>query len=111
MTLTAVAVGDGEDAMNTTGSRSANALAVVYIVGGVAYALWRPTPANFLIMASMLLLACNMAFTPGPPLRNTIREVYGQALAGTYRTSMAAKLVTIAALVLFVAGVYLNLSQ
>lgn len=97
--------------MNTTGSRSASVLAIVYAVGGAAYALWRPTPANFLIMASMLLLAWSMAFTPGPPLRHTIREVYGQARAGTYRTSMMAKLVTVAALVLFVAGVYLNLSQ
>lgn len=97
--------------MKITGSRSATALAIVYAVGGVANALWRPTPPNFLIMASMLLLAWNMAFTPGPPLRNTIQEVHAQARAGTYRTSRTAKLVTVAAVVLFLAGVYLNLTQ
>lgn len=106
-----VAVGEGKSSMNTPGSRSATAWALVFAVGGVAYALWRPTPANFLLMASMLLLAWNMAFTPGPPLRNTVRGVYAQARAGTYRTPMTAKLVTVAALVLFVAGIYLNLTQ
>jgi hypothetical protein len=97
--------------MNTLGSRSAAIWALIFAVGGVGYAFWRPTPANFVLMASMLLLAWNMAFTPGPSLRNSMRNVYARARGGTYRTSMTAKLVTMTAVTLFVAGIYLNLTQ
>jgi hypothetical protein len=97
--------------MTMSGSRSGLASAFVFAVGGVGYALWRPTPANFLIMASMLLLAWNMAFTPGPPLRSTVRGIYRQARAGSYRTPATSKLVTIAALTLFIAGICLNVMQ
>jgi hypothetical protein len=87
------------------------ALSLVFAVGGVVYALMRPTPANFLIMASMLLLAWHMAVTPGPPARTPVRSVYAQARAGFYRTSTTAKLVSLAATVLFVAGICLNVFQ
>jgi len=91
-----------------SGSRSTVVWALVFSVGGVGYALWRPAPANFLLMASMLLLAWNMAFTPGPPVRSTMRGIYAGAREGSYRTSTTSKLVTAAAILLFLAGIYMN---
>lgn len=97
--------------MNATTSKSGIAWAAVFAVGGITYAAWRPTSGSFLIMASMLLLAWNMAFTPGPRVSDSVRGVYEQARAGTFRTSVTAKLVALAATVLFVTGTYLNLTQ
>lgn len=100
-----------ETVMNSPGSRVRIAWAVVFAAGGVAYALIRPTPANFLIMASMLLLGWNMVFTPRPASRSSLQSVYEQARAGTYRTSMTAKLVALASLVLFAAGICMNVLE
>lgn len=55
--------------------------------------------------------AAVLAFTPGPRVGDSVRGVYAQARAGRFRTSTTAKLVALAATVLFIAGIYLNLTH
>jgi hypothetical protein len=56
-------------------------------------------------MCAGLLLAWDMAFTPGPSLRTPLREVYRMARQG-WRTPWSSKLVTVLSIALLIAGTY-----
>lgn len=84
---------------------------ICLVCGGIALTIIQPSPPNLLIMCSMLLQAWNLAFTPSPSSRTPLGEIYRQSLAGAYRTSMTSKLVTLASILLLVAGMYGNIMQ
>lgn len=62
-------------------------------------------------VVSILLMAWSMAFANGPSVRIPLKEVHGLARTGIYRTSALAKLTTVAAAVLFVAGILVNIRR
>ncbi len=58
-----------------------------------------------LSMCAGLLIAWEMAFTPSPPLRTPLREVYRMAREG-WRTPWSSKLATVLSIALLIASTY-----
>jgi hypothetical protein len=66
------------------------------------------SPSESLISSAVLLLAWNLAFIPSPPIGASIKDVHTAGLRG-WRTPTTAKLVSLLALILFVAGIGLQI--
>ncbi|MET0256469.1 MAG: hypothetical protein ABW193_11755 [Luteibacter sp.] len=72
----------------------------------ITMAVLLPDDPNLLLMAGGLLLCWHMAFVEGPTVRRTLGDTYRGARHGGLRTSTTAKLVSLAGIVLVLAGTY-----
>ena len=65
----------------------------------------RDTLSVRLNMCATLLIAWDLAFTPGPPIGTPLRDVYQMARQG-WRTPWTSKLATVMSIALLIAGTY-----